>query len=583
MLSGGCASARESTARGESSDFIFVRPGVKVPKLSLPQASTCSSTPLTTRPIESETDDGITDIPSSVTTPRYQPEYVSKLEAANLDLKHKVLALETELHRAWRQEKQQNFVEESMLMDILGSSAELQHTMKKMEKLAKARATLGVMPTDDLMLANFSKEKKTDTTAEVQKSQLLPAQERARYENEMAELREISEAMLKELARRIEGVERAEEEALTWQQRTEALQRRLADSDQEYKRLEGRLTDGLAQLRKQHQQEIAHLTEENALLRKTINKACDESEATKKQQQIMLECLEEVTSSFRAIGGQDVEYLRQDLNAGPVVVHNALLSANVEDAKSIASCLDSLMEQACILQHHFDIVSGDLNAVRQTKNRYFETLQDTNAALLSILGLSTVDAGLWSRCWPLDKETRSFDDVVSSIDACLASIRANAHKIWYTVDEAEHQVASLEESFGALTTMTKVRAMTHTGLLERISVISGQQHELMSLKTKTLSAENERLQNLIDTNQAIISNLENDLEMLTAEKKAAAESCKIELTKAQLLEEERQHYIQRLELEAKELAIVKEVVTAGEKNPSNYRGVSRFCLSHESN
>ena len=577
MLSGGCASASESNARGESSDFVFVRPGVHVPKLSLP--APCRSTPQTTMSIESVTDDWIADIASSVITPRYQPEYVSKLEATNLDLRHKVLALETELHRAWRQEKQQNFVEESMLMDILGSSAELQHTMKRMEKLAKAGATLGVMPTDDLMLAKLSKERQTDTTAEVQKSQLLPAQERARYENEIAELREISEAMLKELARRIEGVERAEEEAFTWQQRTEALQRRLADSDQEYKRLEGRLTDGLARLRKQHQQEIAHLTEENALLRKAINKACDESEATKRQQQIMRECLEEVTSSFRAIGGQDLEYLQQDLNAGPVVVHKALLSANVEDAKSIASCLDGLMARACILQRHFDIVSGDLNAARQTKNRYFDTLQDTNAALLSIVGLSADD----SRYSPFDKETRSFDNVVTSIDACLANVRANAHKIWYTVDEAEHQVASLEESFGALTTMTKVRAMTHNGLLERISVISGQQHELTSLKTKTLSAENERLQSLIDISQAKICNLENDLDMLTAEKmelEGAAESCRIELSKAQLLGEERQHYIKRLELEAKELAIAKEDLTAGEKT---IVGFHVFFLSHETN
>ena len=561
VLSGGCASARESSALADSSD-VFVRPGVKVPKLSLSavRASMCSLTS-----VESATD-AQSELSSAIPTPRYQPEYVSKLEATNVELKHRVLALESELQRALRQEKQQNFEEDSMLMDILGSSAELHHTIRRMERLAKAGATLGVPPADKSILAKGSPQKRDPAAAENENPQVLPAQERMRYENEIAELREISEAMLKELDRRIQGVERAEEEAFMWQHRADALQRRLADSDQEYKRLEGRLTSGLGQLRTQHQQEIAQLTEENAQLRRKIIEVCDEMEATKRQEQILLECLKEVTSSFRAIGGQEVEHLREELNVGqvPPVVHKALLKANVEEANSIAVCLDDLMAQACILQRYLDIVSGDLNAARHTKDRYFEALRDTNAALLSIVGQS-ID-------WPVEQSAQeaSYDKVITSIDTCLANIRAHAHKIWYSADEAEHRVASLEESFGALTTIMKVRAMTHSGLLERINVISGQQHQLMSLKTKTISAENERLQKSIDAHHATICSLESDLQVLTEERLIlanAAESCKVELSKAQRLGDERLDNIRRLEIEAKELTVEKEFLAAGEKSP----------------
>ena len=47
----------------------------------------------------------------------------------------------------------------------------------------------------------------------------------------------------------------------------------------------------------------------------------------------------------------------------------------------------------------------------------------------------------------------------------------------------------------------------------------------------------------------------------------AAESCKVELSKAQRLGDERLDNIRRLEIEAKELTVEKEFLAAGEKSP----------------
>lgn len=207
-------------------------------------------------------------------TPRFHPD-VSKLESTIVDLKHKILTLETELQSAHRARRQQAFEHESVVMDIVQKSAELHHTIKKVDRLAKIGERLGLLPLGNQMrikAQHESLERNLAATAAAQEqtAQALPAQDCARYERELAELREISEAMLKELERRIQGVEQAEEEASLWRQRAEALQVRLTASDQEYSKLEGRLTAGVALLRNQHEQEIVVLTEENVILRKKI-------------------------------------------------------------------------------------------------------------------------------------------------------------------------------------------------------------------------------------------------------------------------------------------------------------------------
>lgn len=233
--------------------------------------------------------------------PHHLSGNVAKLEAIVAVLMGQVLTLETQKQNALRQCRQETFEQESAVIEIIQSSAELHYILKKVEKFAKIGKTLGLLPIDEQMRARVQYSQQPDHIAQV------PLQERARYEREIVELREISEAMLKELERRVQEVEQAEEAAALWKQRVEALQGRLAASDEEYSKLEKRLVSAANQLRHGHEHELSQRAEENAMLRKKTIEMCDDMSATKRQQHILLECLKEVTCSFLAIGGDRVK------------------------------------------------------------------------------------------------------------------------------------------------------------------------------------------------------------------------------------------------------------------------------------
>ena len=352
-------------------------------------------------------------------------------------------------------------------------------------------------------------------------------------------------------------------QALLWQERADALQLRLATSDQEYSKLEARLTEGVSQLRQQHERELALLSDENVALRRKLDEVCEETATTKRQQHIMLECLKEVASSYRAIGGDEVEKLRSCVDEGQAhrLVHQALLNANMEDAHALSLCLDDLMAQACILQRHLDNTSHDMAESQQKQHTYYRMLQDTNSSLLSLVGLS-----LSTQDEQQNSDT-AYEFMVTSIDACLASLRAQSQNMRYSVDEAEHRVESLEESFNALATVSKMRALTHNGLLERIHVISTQQHALVSLESKSLTCDNVRLQQQLDASAVSMGQLQWQLEMLGAKKcelEATVQSESAELARVQTSADEQGRRMLLLESEAKAFSVEREMMAAGD-------------------
>lgn len=174
----------------------------------------------------------------SLVSPRLQSEDVSKLETVIVDLQHRNLELEAALHRCERQHRQSIFEEETAIMTSLQMSAEILVSLRNLSKAANVGKALGLLPLEqgrghleELMslrkLADAGRSPANQVTP-----QSLCSQERGGYEREIAELRQMSEAMLLELQRRIQGVEQAEEEAALWRDRCEALQARLSRSDE---------------------------------------------------------------------------------------------------------------------------------------------------------------------------------------------------------------------------------------------------------------------------------------------------------------------------------------------------------------
>jgi hypothetical protein len=201
----------------------------------------------------------------STASPRFHSEYVSTLEGKILDLTQKNLILETELQDTQLNGRQQIFEEESVIIDIFQSSAELYHTIKRVEELAAVGHRFGLLKSENLP-ASPSWACKLNTTAGAKKqpAHAVSMSERAIYERELAELREASESMHFQLEMRLKQVEREEQEARLWRQRAtaleqaaieqkyhddeaifwktraEALQGRLTSSDEEYSKLEQR-------------------------------------------------------------------------------------------------------------------------------------------------------------------------------------------------------------------------------------------------------------------------------------------------------------------------------------------------------
>jgi len=462
-----------------------------------------------------------------------------------------VLTLETEKQSALRQGRQATFEQESAVTEIIQSSSDLHYILKKVEKVAKIGETLGLLPIDDQMRARVQYSQQPDQIAQV------PLQERARYEREIVEVREISEAMLKELERRVQEVEQAEEAAALWKQRMEALQGRLAASDEEYSKLEKRLVSAANQLRHEHEHELSQRAEENVMLRKKTIEVCDEMSATKRQQHILLECLKEVTCSFLVIGGDRVKEMRQNIGFHEQVqplVHTALLDANAEEANSITSCLDDLMAQACVLQRHLNGLTLDYDWAQQNQHRYLQALRETSTSLLCMVGPVDMHQRIAGEQYALDYEA-----LVISIRSCLAIMRSQAQS---TVDETEHRVVSLEDSLNTVAIVSKMRALMHTGVLERIHVISTQQ----ALESKAMGAERERFQKTIEMSTTTIRQLEAALEKLTEDNfvvESEAKSKSAELTKIQHLAEQRQKNMHGLEDAVQEQTFQKESLSAG--------------------
>ena len=198
-----------------------------------------------------------TDLDSTA-SPRFHSEYVSTLEGKILDLTQKNLILESELQDTQLNGRQQIFEEESVIIDIFQSSAELYHTIKRVEELAAVGHRFGLLKSENLP---------TTAGAKKQPANALSMSERAIYERELAELREASESMHFQLEMRLKQLEREEQEARLWRQRAtaleqaaieqkyhedeaffwkkraEALQGRLTSSDEEYSKLEQRHMD----------------------------------------------------------------------------------------------------------------------------------------------------------------------------------------------------------------------------------------------------------------------------------------------------------------------------------------------------
>ena len=129
-----------------------------------------------------------------------------------------------------------------------------------------------------------------------------------------------------------------------------------------------------------------------------------------------------------------------------------------------------------------------------------------------------------------------YEALVISIESCLAIIRSQAQS---TLDETEHTVVYLEDSLNTVAIVSKMRALMHSGVLERIHVISTQQ----ALESKAMGAERESFQETIETSTTTIRQLEAALEKLTKDTfvvESEAKSKSAEPTKIQHLAEQRQ-------------------------------------------
>ena len=313
--------------------------------------------------------------------------------------------------------------------------------------------------------------------------------------------------------------------------------------------MEDRLKDGVLQIRQHHEQELAGAAEENMILRKKMVQVCDEVSACRRQNNIVLECLKDVAASFRAIGGEDADQLRRelkDVELAPTLVQRVLLDANVQEAKAIAACLDDLMTQACVVQRHISNLSADLCSAEQKQTSYLESLRSINSSLVSL----AVPRGLDTEPCRQDADD-SQEAILPSIDANLAILRSQAVSMGYTMDEAEHRLASVEESFGALCAVSKVRQLTHSSLVERMHVMSQQHSELFGLEHKALVADKELRQGVIQACHATIDALHADLEESVVERSALQthmESVLQDLFLAQQQSEERSTQTKELEL-----------------------------------
>jgi chromosome segregation ATPase len=152
-----------------------------------------------------------------------------------------------------------------------------------------------------------------------------------------------------------------------------------------------------------------------------------------------------------------------------------------------------------------------------------------------------------------------------SIDTNLGTLRSQMRSMGYAMDEAEHRLASLEESFHALGAVSKVRQMTHAGLLERIQLLSKQQAELHSLEYSALQAENEQRDGVIQQSHATIVALRADVERLTSESSALAlenESAKLNFFRQEQISDEHSQRTKALELALHQSTSEKEALMA---------------------
>jgi chromosome segregation ATPase len=134
--------------------------------------------------------------------------------------------------------------------------------------------------------------------------------------------------------------------------------------------------------------------------------------------------------------------------------------------------------------------------------------------------------------------------------------------------DTEHRVATLEDSFNALATISKVRALTHNGLLERVNVLGKQQQQLKTLESKAVDADKERFRKGIETSTTTIQQLNSEIERLKMEKIDAEEKLK-EMDRIRHLAEERKKNMLALEIQAKEHSIERDVMDAGKNSSCN--------------
>jgi hypothetical protein len=330
------------------------------------------------------------------------------------------------------------------------------------------------------------------------------------YEHELRSLREASEFMLSQLESRINGWEEAEEEVRIWQDRAEALQERLQKSNSEFSMLKEQLERATKEIQERSDRQLADLTMEVAIKRTKLFEAYEKMATMKRQQDILFECIKEVSSMFQTIGGEDVKVLRQDLNFDffdiQPLAHKLLFDATAENFVEITPYLDNLMQQGYILKQYIQRRSVDINNSHLELAVSLKTLTELDHSLSILVGEGRPD----------NKDVPD-QNPAGSIEGSLSTLRAYAKKLWNIMDEAEHRLDLVEEMMDNLAAASQNRSATQSGLLERTQFLVAQQQELKMLEHNAMNDERVQLREVIESRDSEIRDLRSKLARLADE------------------------------------------------------------------